>query len=77
MWVGVLSKVSTLIYGDVRIDYEYLFLNGYATYDHMLVIYNLTLSTHLIVDTGCQFYWHMSYISIFDYLSKMYACLCV
>ena len=33
----------------------------------MLVIYNFALSTHLIVDTGCQLYLHMSYISMFAY----------
>ena len=57
------------------IDYEYLFFNGYM-YDHMIMIYNFALSTHLIVDTGCQFYLHMSYISIFALLPEMYASAC-
>ena len=42
----------------------------------MLVIFNFVLSTHLIVDTGCQFYLHMSYISIFAYLPEMYIPAC-
>ena len=58
-----------------EIDYEYLFFNGY-TYDHMIMIYNFALSTHLIVDTGCQFYLHMSYIGIFTLLPEMYARAC-
>ena len=53
-----------------------MFLNGYATYDHMVEIYNLALSTHLIVDTGCQLDLHMSYNSIFSYLPEMYARAC-
>ena len=42
----------------------------------MLVIYNFALSTHHIAGTGCQFYLHMSYISIFAYLPEMYARAC-
>ena len=42
----------------------------------MIMIYNFALSTHLIVDTGCQFYLHMSYISIFALLPEMYARVC-
>ena len=59
-----------------EIDYEYLYFNGYATYDHMNVIYNFALSTHLIVDTGCQLFLHMSYISMIAYLLVMYARAC-
>ena len=59
-----------------EINNEYLFFNGYATYAHMIVIFNFTLSTHLIVDTGCQFYLHMSYISSFAYSRGMYARAC-
>ena len=42
----------------------------------MIMIYNFALSTHLIVDTGCQFYLHMSYIGIFALLPEMYARAC-
>ena len=41
----------------------------------MIVIYNFALSTHLIVDTGCQFYLHISY-NMFAYLLEMYARAC-
>ena len=53
--MGILSKVYINIWRG-EIDYEYLFFNGYATYDHMHVIFNFALSTHLIVDTGCSIF---------------------
>ena len=75
--MGVLSKVSTLIYGDVKLIMNICFsMVMLRMYDHMLVIYNFALSTHLIVDTGCQFYLHIVYISIFAYLHEMYARAC-
>ena len=67
LWGDVGGGLKQGIYINIwrcEIDYEYLFFNGYATYDHMLVIYNFALSTHLIVHTGCQLYVHMSYISM-------------